>query len=121
MIVQEAYQRMLELLDQGLGVLTGGEIHPDIPTIQDISHRDGVRLQCLKEVRHIVLGLFKGETASGEFSFDGGGAMRRVTDDEDNYLFAFTPLHAERVVLEELGYDAEAVRQAIEELIDAAV
>jgi len=107
---KEAYAKMLETLTATAGVLTATQIHPDIPTIHDISHRQGCRLRCTTEVRHAGWGLFVAEIGGKRFSFDGGGAMRR------SETFSWTPLRFDAPALAELGYDVEAVRAALTEL-----
>lgn len=113
---QEAYEYMLKVLDGGNGVLTAGEIHPDIPLIHDVGQREGQRLQSATPVKHCGWGLFTATTTSGGLSFDGGGAMYRATDEDGKHAFSWTVLRAYAQVQQELGYDAAAVRAAIEEL-----
>ena len=108
---KEAYQKMLDSMSSTTGVLTSHEVHPDIPTIHQVGHRDGCRLRCDAEVRHAGFGLFLAEVNGKKFSFDGGGAMRRC------HGFSWTPLRFDEPGLADLGYDADAVRQALEELI----
>ena len=107
---KEAYVKMLETLSATTGVLTATEIHPDIPTVHDISHREGCRLRCDTELRHAGFGLFLAEVGGKRFSFDGGGAMIRAE------TFSWTPLRFDKPGLAELGYDVEAVRAALAEL-----
>ena len=108
---KEAYQKMLDGLSSTVGVLTSHEIHSDIPTIQQVGHRDGCRLRCDAEVRHAGWGLFLAEVKGKKFSFDGGGAMKRCDG------FSWTPLRFDKPGLADLGYDADAVRRALEELM----
>lgn len=107
---QEAYAKMLETLSATTGVLTAGEIHPDIPTIHDVGYREGCRLRCTTEVRHAGWGLFLAEVAGKRFSFDGGGAMTRAE------TFSWTLLRFDTPGFAELGYNADAVRAALTEL-----
>lgn len=108
----EIYQMILdETVGRGHGVLTGPKIHPDIPDLADAA-----RWPYHSSVEHLGFGFFKGETPSGEFHFDGGGAMRRATDDEGNYV-SWTPLVANSAVLSDLGYDLGAVERALVGLI----
>lgn len=106
----EAYQKLLDEVRGGGAVLTGGAIHPDIPTIHDVGHQGGKRLKSLDEVRHLGFGFFEGNTPSGKFSFDAGGAMRHEAD------FSWTPLRADPGVLSDLGYDLGRVERALVEL-----
>ncbi|GAH82817.1 unnamed protein product, partial [marine sediment metagenome] len=78
-----------------------------------------------KSIRHQGFGFFEGRTEHGEFSFDGGGAMRHVStgryDEKGRRLpgpyesLSWCPLSAEPEVLEDLGYDVEAVKQIVKE------
>ena len=108
----EIYQLILdETVGRGHGVLTGPKIHPDIPTLGE-SHSWPYH----SSVEHLGFGFFRGKTPSGEYQFDGGGAMRRATDDEGNYV-SWTPVVASSAVLSELGYDLGRVERALVELI----
>ena len=107
---QEAYAAMLETLNGTTGVLTSQHVHPDIPTIHEVGCRDKCRLRCDTEVRHAGWGLFLAEVGGKQLSFDGGGAMRRGD------TFSWTPLRFDTPGFAELGYDAGAVRAALEEL-----
>jgi hypothetical protein len=108
---KDAFKAMLGALNGTTGVLTSHEIHPDIPTIHQVGHRHGCRLKCDTPVRHAGWGLFLAEVGGKRFSFDGGGAMRRCEN------FSWTPLRFDAPCLAELGYDADAVRKALEELM----
>ena len=108
----EIYQLILdETVGRGHGVLTGPKIHPDIPTLGE-SHSWPFH----STVRHIGFGFFEGTATSGKYEFEGGGAMRRATDDEGNYV-SWTPVRGDPAVLSELGYDLGAVERALVELI----
>jgi hypothetical protein len=113
MTLNEAKEQMLKKLDDGLGVLVsvpGLGIH----TIHEISPYEGSGLQSLTEVVHCGFGLFRSSTPSGEFYFNGGGAMERCD------LFAWTDLWAKNgntsEILKDLGYDVTLVREVIEKL-----
>jgi len=103
-------------LRHGVGVLTAGEIDPAIPMIHDVGTRDGHRLRATGEVVHCGFGFFKGSTSAGEFSFDGGGAMNELPAPGCGW----TVLRADPGVLDELGYDMDAVRAALERLAAGA-
>jgi hypothetical protein len=102
---------MLASLNATTGVLTAHEIHPDIPTIHEVGHHNGCRLKCDTPVRHCGWGFFQAEVSGKSFSFDGGGAMMRSDS------FSWTPLRFDKPGLGALGYDLDAVRTALEELI----
>ena len=108
---REAFDKMLETLNSTTGVLTSAPIHQDIPTIHDVSHREGCRLRCNTEVRHAGWGLFMAEVGGKRFSFDGGGAMKRAK------TFSWTPLRFDEPGFSELGYPLETVRAAIQKLM----
>ena len=120
---RDALQRMLEVLtatdmpNRAVGVLTAGEIHTDLPTIHDVSHREGARLKCWTPVEHKGFGLFMAKTEQGnEFCFDGGGAMHRAA------TFSWTRLDRGSrnpgvPHLEELGFQMVLARQAVRELL----
>jgi hypothetical protein len=124
---QEALVKMLAMVTTGDGVLTAGEIHPDIPTIHNVSHRDGARLKSTVEVSHCGFGLFKGVSPNGhEFFFDGGGAMRRAEADEVGEGFSWcpftagsgVPFEAHRDTITMTGYDFHKVASALQELVE---
>jgi hypothetical protein len=108
---KEGIQKMLATLSPTTGVLTSSEIHPAIPLIHEVGHREGCRLLCDTPVRHCGWGLFVAEVSGKKFSFDGGGAMRRCNG------FSWTPLRFDEPGFEELGYDVNAVRAALEQLL----
>jgi hypothetical protein len=108
---REGYTEMLEMLTVTTGVLTSAPIHPAIPTIHQVGHREGCRLRCDTEVRHAGWGLFLADVGGKKFSFDGGGAMRRAE------TFSWSPLRFDAPGLVDLGYDLVAVRKALEELL----
>jgi len=101
-------EAMLDCLDNGRGVLTAGEIHEDIPTVHDVSHRPGTRLQTAGEVRHLGMGYFTAKTTNGEVNFDGGGAMRRSKS------FSWCPFTGQ---IEDTGYCLVTVRIAVDQLL----
>ena len=107
---QETLLKMLALVSEGTGVLTAGEIHPDIPTIHDVGDNEGRRLKTDGEVRHLGFGYFSARVGNDKVGFDGGGAMRRV-DDAD---WSWCPYTGPVV---ETGYDLDAAREAILELM----
>lgn len=109
------FEYMLDQVQDGQAILTAGEIHPDIPTINRIGYREGAGLKSDDEVAHLGFGLFRGHVKGLAFFFDGGGAMRR----SDGFSWCF--LKAEKAedratVLEALGYDLEKVVAALESL-----
>jgi len=113
----EALQEMLEMLDRTGGVLTAGEIHPDVPTIHDVGNRDGQRLKSTVPVEHKGFGLFMGMTPNGEkFSFDGGGAMYRSEEPYPEGI-SFTALRCSFEAAKSMGYNREKARTAIEGLL----
>ena len=119
MTKQQAYKRMLDLLVNGVGVLTTSGVHDDLPTIQDVGRREGQRLQVVTEVRHAGMGLFLAQAPFGgkDISFDGGGAMQSAEDEDGKWLFSFTPLRCDsQEQLVSMGYDYEAAIAAVEEL-----
>jgi len=109
MTTQEIYQKVLQFHINNAPILTGKEIHPDIPTMHNFTN--GYH----SSVRHCGFGLFIGRTPSGKFSFDGGSSMMNERLN-DSYLFSWTPLRASQEVLDELGYDRGAVEAALREL-----
>lgn len=117
-----ALEAMAKRLGTGDGVATAGEIHPDIPTINDIGHREASRLRTTTEVKHCGYGFFKANTPAGEVQFDGGGMMRRATDGSTGeHVFSWTPIYTggNVEILRAIGYNIEAVQAALAELIEA--
>jgi len=109
----EVYREMLRILDRGLGILTAGTIHPDIPTLDNFCPR-----KYSDSIAHHGFGIFSGKTPSGSFNFNGGGAMSH-RDLEGGGWIAFTPLwYDNQGVLKDLGYSLEKVRKALLELIE---
>lgn len=110
----EALAEMLWIMTEDNGaVLVAGKVHEDLPTIQCVTHREGARLQTTTEVQHHGFGLFSAEVGSEKISFDGGGAMRRAD------TFSWCRLIASPEALAAMGYDLEAAKAAITELINA--
>ena len=122
---KEALEKMNRFMEENpsSGVLTAGTIHDDIPTINSISTREGATLRCTREVVHIGYGCFRGGVPSGQFTFDGGGAMYKVRTEADKYDFSYTYLtpgtrcQDHTKVLLELGYDRAAVLAALKSLL----
>jgi len=117
--IRQAWEAMLSLLEKEQAVLVASDMH-GLPTIHDFYRHDPERSDGYhKSIKHCGFGLFKGRTENGEFFFDGGGAMRHAkagTLDEEGYEWlSWCPLSAEPEVLEDLGYDVEAVKQIVKE------
>lgn len=112
MTKQEAFDKMLRFLATGTGILTSSEIHPDIPTVHDVGNR-GHRLQTAGPTTHLGFGFFEAKTENGKVSFDGGGAMYRVKDENGNWLFSWTALKGN---VDDLGYHFGKAISAIGEL-----
>lgn len=111
----EALGEMLARLETGEGaVLVAGKVHDDLPTIQEVSHREGARLKTDGEVQHHGFGLFSAKVGDEKISFDGGGAMRRAD------TFSWCPLIASVDQLAAMGYDLDAAKAAIVELAENA-
>jgi len=108
----EALADMLKIVEEGGAVLVAGKV-ADLPTIQEVSNRETARLKTTSEVRHAGYGLFLAKVGDDTISFDGGGAMRRAE------TFSWCPLVASAEALAAMGYDLEAARAAISELINA--
>lgn len=113
---KETIQYMLSLAGEGTAVLTSSTIHEDIPTIHDISRRDGARLRSGGEVRHVGFGVFIGTAPNGtEFSFMGGGALSRSDEPFDEGQISWcilAPSAGSRgsaaEMYESMGYDLPA-------------
>lgn len=110
----EIYQKLLEFHTKNAPILTASQIHPDVPTMHNFT--DGYH----STVRHCGFGMFLGHTESGKFSFDGGGAMYRERTEDDEYFLSWTALRASQQVLDDLGYNCEAVAEGLRALIAAA-
>jgi len=115
--IKQAWEAMLELLEKKQAVLVASDMH-GLPTIHDFHRRDPEKAYH-KSIKHCGFGLFRGTTENGEFFFDGGGAMRLARagkPGEEGYEWlSWCPLSAEPEVLEDLGYDVEAVKQIVKE------
>jgi len=109
----EVYREMLEIVNKGLGILTAGRIHPDIPTIHNFCPKE-----YFASIAHHGWGVFSGRTPSGGFNFNAGGAMT-TRDIEGGGWISFTPLwYDNEQVLQDLGYSLKRVRKALLELIE---
>ena len=132
MTPNEAYEKMLEYLDSGIGVLTASEIHPDIPLIHDVGHRHH-RLRTKTEVQHARFGRFIANTASGCVYFHAGGAMHNAKHEDGSRTFSWTQLvgfpssqtiyldddyneEIGGIIMREIGYDFDAAKAAVREL-----
>jgi len=115
--IRQAWETMRLLLEKGTAVLVASDRH-GLPTIHDFHRRDPEKAYH-ESIRHCGFGFFEGRTENGEFSFDGGGAMRLAkagAPGEEGYEWlSWCPLRAEPEVLEDLGYDVEAVKQIVKE------
>jgi hypothetical protein len=123
MTITEALVKMLVHLDEGTAVLTGREIHPDIPTIHDVGHQEGRRLRTDGEVKHLGFGCFVARVSEDRVSFDGGGAMYHAESTEEqkerwSYGFGWTLYRGPRAYIEKTGYDFDAVTKAVVELLE---
>jgi len=122
--IRQVWETILSLLEKGQAVLVASDEH-GLPTIHNFYRRDpekGDRYR--KSIKHCGFGFFEGETERGEFSFDGGGAMRHVStgryDEKGRRLsgtpyesLSWCPLRTSPEVLEDLGYDVDAVKQIV--------
>lgn len=107
-------QILLDHVNQGTAVLTAGRIHENIPTIHDVSHRDGARLKTDSEVGHFGFGHFEALVGTQNVAFAGGGLMNRTES------FSWTVLRANPNQLHVMGYDLAEVKDALVELISQA-
>lgn len=117
--IRQAWEEMLARLEKGEGVLVASDRF-GLPTIHDFYRRDPEKSDGYwKSIKHCGFGFFRGRTESGEFSFDGGGAMEHVTAGnygEEGYVsLSWSPLRAEPEVLQDLDYDIEAVKQLVKD------
>lgn len=104
----DALEVLLKELKRGNAVLTAQKIHDDIPTIHEVG-----KPKYWSTVKHLGMGMFRGETGNGTFDFDGGGAMNRAGN------LSWTRLNAERDVLRDLKYNTGKVKKALMELLAA--
>jgi hypothetical protein len=105
--MKDIFIKLLEVVNEGVNILTAQEIHKDIPTIHNITGKYH------SSVVHMGWGYFEGATEKGKFTFCGGGAMNRIGDS-----FAYTSLDGSKEVLADLGYDIDKVKKALVELIE---
>jgi len=112
--IREAWEEILERLERGEAVLTAGSGTSGIPGIHNFYPK-----RYYPSIEHCGFGFFEGRTENGKFSFDGGGAMRHVQsgEGEDREYLSWTPLRAEKAVLEDLGFDFQAAREAVKEIL----
>jgi len=115
--IRQTWETMQLLLEKGQAVLVANDVY-ELPTIHDFYRHDPEKSEGYhKSIKHHGFGFFEGETEHGKFSFDGGGAMRHVSagsyGEEDYESLSWCPLRAEPEVLEDLGYDVDAVKQII--------
>lgn len=114
--IRQAWETILSLLEKGQAVLVAADRH-GVPTIHNFYRRDPERSDRYhKSIKHCGFGFFQGRTEQGEFSFDGGGAMRhaRASDGGEGYEWlSWSPLRASPEVLTDLDYDIDAIKQII--------
>ena len=112
--VRKGWEEVKRLLDGGDAVIiAGGEVY-GLPSLHNFYPK-----RYYASIRHVGFGFFEGRTERGEFSFDGGGAMRHFQGGEGAYL-SYSPLRASAEVLEDLGYDLEAARARVDEILEGA-
>lgn len=109
--MKQVYETLLKFVTDKAPVLTSVKLHEDIPTIHEIGG------EYRSSVNHIGFGCFVGKTPSGEFTFDGGGAMAKV-EASDGKVIGYTALSGTKRVLEDLNYDIDKVITALKELIN---
>jgi len=117
-ILSEAKKKMLALLSEGTGILMSCSDY-GLPTIHSVGNREEQALQTSTEVVHCGFGMFKAYSPLGRMStnmvtFDGGGAMRRV-DNDDRHL-SWSPLYGDKSDIVAMGYDFEAAIEAVNAL-----
>ena len=112
--IKLAWEEILERLERGEAVLLAGSGTSGIPGIHSFYPQ-----KYYSSIEHCGFGFFEGKTENGKFSFDGGGLMRHVQagEGEDMKYLSWTPLRAERAVLEDLGYDFQAAIEAVKEIL----
>ena len=106
------YQVLLDYVNSGTAILTAGKIHDNIPTIHDIGHN--LPIDSNSEVRHVGFGFFEAKVNDDCITFDGGGAMNRLTDNDRNNILSWCILGANSGQLESMGYNLESVKSALE-------
>ena len=106
------YQVLLDKVNSGTAILTAGRIHDNIPTIHDIGHN--LPIDSNSEVRHVGFGFFEAKVNDDYITFDGGGAMYRLTDNDGNNILSWCVLDANSGQLESMGYNLESVKSALE-------
>jgi len=110
---KQVLEHLLSLIKRRKAVLIIGLEHKDIPTLHNFIPNEAIH----KTVKHCGFGVFIGRTPNGEFSFCGGGAMTHYSFGEGDWL-SYTVLDVENEkVLQDLGYDFERVRKALNEII----
>ena len=112
--IKSAWEDILEKLERGEAVLLAGSGISGIPGIHNFYPQ-----KYYPSIKHCGFGLFEGRTEHGKFSFDGGGTMRHVQagEGENRKSLSWTPIRAEGVVLEDLGYDFQAAIEAVRSLL----
>lgn len=107
----KALQDMASTLNRGTPVLTGGSIHPDIPTIDSVG--PGRRINTVGRVEHVGWGCMAASMGPGQdrITFDAGGAMYRA--DSFSWTYLGGPAMA-------AGYDMNAAQRAVRDLLNAA-
>ncbi|MCK5307414.1 MAG: hypothetical protein KAJ73_02280 [Zetaproteobacteria bacterium] len=100
----EAKQAMSEYLSAGIAILTATHVIDDVPVIHDMPNPV-----------HLGFGAFKFEIEEdwGIARFSGGGAMKRVLDDEGAHMISWTPLVAAPSIYYFLGIDLEKQKAGV--------
>lgn len=91
-----------------IGITSGYEFDT-VPVFQDVKYPGST-------VEHLGFGFFRMKTPKGEITFDGGGAMHRVYDD-DNWLCSWTFFRGDAAELAECGLVVENQIAELEKIV----
>jgi hypothetical protein len=110
---KEVFETLLKRVNEGTAILMVSiEKFEPIPTIHNFYPE-----KYYSSINHLGFGVFKGSTEHGDFTFCGGGAMEHHNFGENDWI-AWTSLDGSPEVLKDLGYDFEAVKGKLKQLIE---
>jgi len=109
--IKSEWKTMLSELESGNPIIVAGDDwNKKIPELNGF-----VPQKYRSSIKHLGYGYFIGETEHGSFKFDGGGAMKHVSD--DGQTISWSILQAPPEVLNDLGYKLPEVKKVVASII----
>lgn len=93
-----------------VGITSSAGDFETIPVFQDVRYPGSV-------VEHLGFGYFRMKTPKGDISFDGGGAMYRISDEDGKWVASWTFFRGDKDELKQCGLDVEAQLAELEKIV----